>query len=93
MTAFARRKSMMSCSPSVSKLPGNAGHGTAWAIQARRQNVLDQAYAASPIRFQHKRPQAPESSPPPAADISPVPAEPTGLALAASAAADLDGSR
>jgi WS/DGAT/MGAT family acyltransferase len=32
---------------------------------------------------------SPEPSPPPAADISPAPAEPTGLALAASAAADL----
>jgi diacylglycerol O-acyltransferase len=32
---------------------------------------------------------SPEPSPLPAADISPVPAEPTGLALAASAAADL----
>src|ERR1022692_3129591 len=39
--------------------PASVHDGTAWAIQARRQHVLDQAYAASPIRFQGKRPQAP----------------------------------
>jgi putative transposase len=39
--------------------PASVHDGTAWAIQARRQNVLDQAYEASPIRFQGKRPQAP----------------------------------
>ena len=33
--------------------------GTAWALQARRQDVFDQAYAASPTRFQGKRPRAP----------------------------------
>ncbi len=39
--------------------PASVHDGTAWAIQARRQHVLDQAYAASPIRFQGKRPRAP----------------------------------
>jgi len=39
--------------------PASVHDGTAWAIQARRQHVLDQAYAASPIRFQGKRPLAP----------------------------------
>jgi transposase InsO family protein len=39
--------------------PASVHDGTAWAIQARRQQTLDHAYAASPIRFQGKRPQAP----------------------------------
>jgi putative transposase len=39
--------------------PASVHDGTAWTIQGRRQHVLDQAYAASPIRFQHKRPLAP----------------------------------
>ena len=33
--------------------------GTAWAIQARRQQVLDEAHAAHPERFPHGRPLAP----------------------------------
>ena len=39
--------------------PATVHDGTAWAIQARRQQTLDQAYAASPIRFQGNRPLAP----------------------------------
>jgi putative transposase len=39
--------------------PASVHDGTAWAIQARRQRTLDQACAASPIRFQGKRPLAP----------------------------------
>jgi putative transposase len=39
--------------------PASVHDGTAWAIQARRQHTLDQAFTASPIRFQGKRPLAP----------------------------------
>ena len=40
--------------------PASVHDGTAWAIRARRQQTLDQACAASPIRFQGKRPHAPK---------------------------------
>lgn len=43
--------------------PASVHDGTAWAIQARRQHVLDQAYVASPIRFQGKHPLAPGCPP------------------------------
>ena len=39
--------------------PASVHDGTAWAIQARRQQVLDDAYAARPGRFPHGRPLAP----------------------------------
>ena len=39
--------------------PATVHDGTAWAIQARRQQVLDEAYAARPERFPHGRPLAP----------------------------------
>jgi putative transposase len=39
--------------------PASVHDGSAWAIQARRQQVLDEAYAARPERFQHGRPLAP----------------------------------
>jgi putative transposase len=39
--------------------PASVHDGTAWAIQARRQQVLDEAYAAHPERFPHGRPLAP----------------------------------
>ncbi len=38
--------------------PASVHDGTAWAIQARRQQVLDDAYAAHPERFT-RRPLAP----------------------------------
>jgi putative transposase len=38
--------------------PASVHDGTAWAIQARRQQVLDDAYTAHPERFTH-RPLAP----------------------------------
>ena len=39
--------------------PASVHDGTATAIQARRQQTLDDAYAASPRRFHNKRPLAP----------------------------------
>jgi putative transposase len=39
--------------------PASVHDGTAWAIQARRQHVLDDAFAASPRRFRGRRPLAP----------------------------------
>jgi putative transposase len=39
--------------------PASVHDGTAWAIQARRQQVLDGAYAARPDRFRGRRPLAP----------------------------------
>ena len=39
--------------------PASVHDGTAWAIQARRQQVLDEAHAAHPERFPHGRPLAP----------------------------------
>ena len=39
--------------------PASVHDGTAWAIQARRQLVLDGAYAARPDRFRGRRPLAP----------------------------------
>jgi putative transposase len=39
--------------------PASVHDGTAWAIQARRQQVLDEAYAARPDRFRGRRPAAP----------------------------------
>ena len=39
--------------------PASVHDGTAWAIQARRQQVLDHAYAAHPERFRGRRPLAP----------------------------------
>jgi transposase InsO family protein len=39
--------------------PASVHDGTAWAIQARRQHVLDQAFAARPDRFRGRRPLAP----------------------------------
>jgi hypothetical protein len=45
--------------PGSGYTPASAHDGTAWAIQARRQQVLDAAYAAHPERFPHGRPLAP----------------------------------
>jgi putative transposase len=39
--------------------PATVHDGTAWAIQARRQHVLDDAFAARPDRFRGRRPLAP----------------------------------
>jgi putative transposase len=39
--------------------PASVHDGSAWAIQARRQHVLDEAYATRPERFPHGRPLAP----------------------------------
>jgi putative transposase len=39
--------------------PASVHDGTAWAIQARRQQVLAEAYAARPERFPRGRPLAP----------------------------------
>jgi putative transposase len=39
--------------------PQSVHDGTARQIQARRQQVLDAAYAARPDRFHHRRPKAP----------------------------------
>jgi transposase InsO family protein len=39
--------------------PASVHDGTAWAIQARRQQVLDNAFAARPDRFRGRRPAAP----------------------------------
>ena len=39
--------------------PASVHDGTATAIQARRQQVLDDAFNASPQRFHHRRPLAP----------------------------------
>jgi putative transposase len=39
--------------------PASVHDGTATAVQARRQQTLDEAYAASPGRFHHRRPLAP----------------------------------
>ena len=39
--------------------PATVHDGTAWAIQARRQQVLDDAFAARPERFRGRRPLAP----------------------------------
>ena len=39
--------------------PASVHDGTAWAIQGRRQQVLDGAYAARPDRFRGRRPLAP----------------------------------
>jgi transposase InsO family protein len=39
--------------------PASVHDGTAWAIQARRQQVLDGAFAARPDRFRGRRPLAP----------------------------------
>ncbi len=39
--------------------PASVHDGTAWAIQARRQQVLDDAYAARPDRFRSRPPLAP----------------------------------
>jgi putative transposase len=39
--------------------PASVHDGTAWAIQARRQQVLDEAFAARPDRFRGRRPAAP----------------------------------
>lgn len=40
--------------------PASVHHGTARAIRARRQQVLDAAYAARPDRFRGRRPVAPK---------------------------------
>jgi putative transposase len=40
--------------------PASVHDGTAWAIQARRQQVLDNAFAARPKRFRGQRPVAPK---------------------------------
>jgi transposase InsO family protein len=40
--------------------PASVHDGTAWAIQARRQQVLDAAFAARPERFRGRRPVAPK---------------------------------
>ena len=40
--------------------PASVHDGTAWAIQARRQQVLDKAFAARPERFRGRRPVAPK---------------------------------
>ena len=39
--------------------PASVHDGTAWAIQARRQQVLDDAFAARPERFRGRRPLTP----------------------------------
>jgi putative transposase len=39
--------------------PASVHDGTAWAIQARRQQVLDDAFAIRPERFRGRRPFAP----------------------------------
>jgi len=39
--------------------PASVHDGTAWTIQARRQQVLDDAFAARPDRFRGRRPLAP----------------------------------
>ena len=39
--------------------PASVHDGTAWAIQARRQLVLDGAFATRPDRFRGRRPLAP----------------------------------
>ena len=39
--------------------PASVHDGTAWAIQARRQQVLDDSFAARPDRFRGRRPLAP----------------------------------
>jgi putative transposase len=39
--------------------PASVHDGTAWAIQARRQQVLDDAFAARPDRFRGRPPAAP----------------------------------
>jgi putative transposase len=39
--------------------PASVHDGTAWAIQARRQQVLDEAFAVRPDRFRGRRPAAP----------------------------------
>jgi putative transposase len=39
--------------------PASVHDGTASAIRSRRQQTLDDAYAASPRRFHHRRPTAP----------------------------------
>jgi putative transposase len=39
--------------------PASVHDGTAWAIQSRRQQVLDNAFAARPDRFRGQRPAAP----------------------------------
>lgn len=39
--------------------PASVHNGTAWAIQAQRQKVLDAAFAARPDRFHHRHPHAP----------------------------------
>jgi putative transposase len=39
--------------------PASVHDGTAWAIQARRQQVLDGAFAARPDRFRGRQPLAP----------------------------------
>ena len=43
--------------------PASVHDGTAWAIQARRQLVLDGAFAARPDRFRGRRPLAPPCQP------------------------------
>lgn len=40
--------------------PATVHDGTAWEIQARRQQILDNAYAARPDRFRGGRPLAPK---------------------------------
>src|SRR6185437_4578461 len=54
--------------------PASVHDGSAWAIQARRQQVLDDAYAARPERFPRGRPLAP---PCPARPGSTSPARPS----------------
>jgi putative transposase len=39
--------------------PASVHDGTAWAIRGRRQQVLDDAFAARPDRFRGRRPAAP----------------------------------
>ena len=39
--------------------PASVHDGTAWTIQALRQQVLDEAYVTRPERFPHGRPLAP----------------------------------
>jgi putative transposase len=39
--------------------PASVHDGTAWTIQARRQQVLDEAFTARPDRFRGRRPTAP----------------------------------
>jgi putative transposase len=40
--------------------PASVHDGTAWAIQARRQQILDATWTAHPERFPHGRPLAPK---------------------------------